>query len=160
VVQLRTILVLVSSLLIVSLLPAGASAQSSSDPSAGSPPGVVYQLPLAKGRTDAAPRGKGSGGSKADSSGSKGASLYRSENNFGSSSQVPGSAGVDPNNSNKTGGHRSRTDLSGTGDPSLPAAAVDSGNTSLPGSLGLLALLVVAGVGIGFIALRSRRLGR
>jgi hypothetical protein len=149
--HLRTLSVLVSLLLIVSLLPAGASAQSSSDPSAGSPPGVVYQLPLAKGRTDAAPRGKDSGASNADSSGSKGSSLYRSENNFGSSSQVPGSADAD---SNKAGG------VAGTGDPSLPAAAGDSGNASLPGSLGLLALLVVAGVGIGFIALRSRRLGR
>jgi hypothetical protein len=159
VVHLRTLSVLVSLLLIVSLLPAGALAQSSSDPSAGSPPGVVYQLPLSKGRTDAAPR-KDTGGPNADSSGSKGGSLYRSENNFGSSSHVPGSAGVDPNNSDPTGRHRSGTDLSGRGDPSLPTAAVDSGNTSLPGSLGLLALIVVAGVGIGYIALRSRRLGR
>jgi hypothetical protein len=90
------------------------------------------------GRTDAARRSKDSGASNADSSGSKGGSLYRSENNFGSSSQAPGSAGADPNSSNQAGGQRSGTDQSGTGGPSLPAAAVDSGNTSLPASLGLL----------------------
>ena len=162
-VHFRTLPVLVIPLLIVSLLPAGAGAQSSSDPAAGSPPSAVYQIPLAKGRTDAAPRRKDSGASNTDTSGSKGGSLYRSENNFGSSSDVPGSAsdatgsaGGDPTDSNKAAGG----DLSGTGDSSLPSADVDSGGTSLPGSLGLLALIVVAGAGIGFLALRSRRLGR
>jgi hypothetical protein len=160
VVHLRTLPVLAIPLLIVSLLPAGAAAQSSSDPAAGSPPSAVYQIPFAKGRTDAAPRRKDSGDSNADASGSKGGSLYRSENDFGSSSEVPGSAGADPNSSNKAGGQRSGIDLPGTGDPSLPSAAVDSGGTSLPWSLGLLALIVVAGAGIGFLALRARRLGR
>ena len=162
-VHLRTLPVLVIPLLIVSLLPAGAVAQSSGDPAAGSPPSAVYQIPLAKGRTDAAPRRKDSGASNADSNGSKGGSLYRSENNFGSSSDVPGSAsdaagsaGGDRKDPEKTAGG----DLSGTRDSSLPSAAVDSGGTSLPGSLGLLALIVVAAVGIGFIALRARRLGR
>jgi len=164
-VHLRTLPVLVIPLLIVSLLPAGAVAQSSSDPAAGSPPSAVYQIPLAKGRTDAAPRRKDSGGSNTDAasntdaSGSKGGSLYRSENNFGSSSEVPGSAGADSNNpadsNNSNGGYPAAT-----GDSSLPSADVDSGGTSLPGSLGLLALIVVAGAGIGLLALRARRLGR
>jgi hypothetical protein len=162
--HLRMLPVLVIPLLIVSLLPAGAGAQSSSDPAAGSPPSAVYQIPLAKGRTDAAPRRKDSGASNtdasgSDASGSKGGSLYRSDNNFGSSSEVPGSAGADSNNSadsdNSNGG-----DPAATGDSSLPSADVDSGGTSLPGSLGLLALIVVAGAGIGFLALRARRLGR
>jgi hypothetical protein len=77
---------------------------------------------------------------------------------------VPGSAGPDANNSNKDGnsnqdGAQSSAGLSGTGDLSLPSAAVDSGNSSLPSSLGLLALIVVTGVGIGYIALCSRRVG-
>ena len=163
VVHLRTLPVLVSLLLIVSLLPAGAAAQSSSDPAAGSPPSAVYQIPLGKARTDAAPRRKDAGASNTDASGSKGGSLYRSENNFGSSSEVPGSdvpgsAGGYPKDSNKAAG-QSGTEVLGTGDPSLPSASVDSGGTSLPWSLGLLALIVVAGAGIGFIALRARRLG-
>lgn len=170
VVHLRTLPVLVSLLLIASLLPAGAAAQSSSDPAAGSPPSAVYQIPLGKARTDAAPRRKDSGASNTDASGSndasgsKGGSLYRSENNFGSSSEVPGSdvpgsAGGNPKDSNTAAG-QSGTGVVGTGDASLPSAAVDSGGTSLPWSLGLLALIVVAGVGVGFIALRARRLGR
>jgi hypothetical protein len=166
-VHLRTLPPLISLLLIVSLLPAAAAAQSSGDPAAGSPPSAVYQIPLAKGRTDAAPHRKDSGASNTDASGSKGGSLYRSENNFGSSSQVPGSAGADsnnsadPNNSNSADPNNSNGGGPGvTGDSSLPSADVDSGGTSLPGSLGLLALIVVAGVGIGYIALRARRLGR
>src|SRR5215207_4226677 len=161
-VHFRTLPVLVIPLLIVSLLPAGAVAQSSSDPAAGSPPSAVYQIPLAKGRTDASPRRKDSGGSNTDAasntdaSGSNGGSLYRSENDFGSSSEVPGSAGADSNNSADSNGG----DPASTGDSSLPSADVDSGGTSLPGSLGLLALIVVAAVGIGLLALRSRRLGR
>jgi hypothetical protein len=164
--HLRALPALAISLLLAALLPAAASAQSSTDPSAGSPPAAVYQIPLANGRTDAAPRSKHSGGSSADASGSAGSpsgssggSLYRSENNFGSSSEVPGTADAGPADSDKAGG-QSTTDRSGTGDPSLPPAAVDSGHTSLPASLGLLALIVVAGAGIGYIALRSRRLGR
>jgi hypothetical protein len=166
VVHLRTLPVLAIPLLIVSLLPAGAAAQSSSDPAAGSPPSAVYQIPFEKGRTDAAPRRKDSGDSNADASGSKGGSLYRSENDFGSSSEVPGSAsdapgsaGGDPKDSKKPAG-QSGTEVLGTGGTSLPSAAVDSGGTSLPWSLGLLALIVVAGAGIGYLALRARRLGR
>jgi hypothetical protein len=157
------------SLVVGAMLAPAATAQTTGDPAAGSPPRAVYQIPLERGRSDAAPRkrsketapsaGKGNDGSGGSSSGS----VYRSENGFGSSSHVPGSAGGNPNNSDKDpskDGAHSRADLSGTGDSPLPSGAVDSGNTSLPGSLGLLALIVVAGVGIGFIALRSRRLGR
>jgi hypothetical protein len=116
------------------LVPA-ATAQTPDDPPAGSPPVAVYRIPLEGGRTDAAPRNRKtapvSGGS--GSGGSASGSLYRSENNFGSSSQVPG----------------------GISDPS-PS---DEGETSVPAAVSLLALIAVAGVGTGVIAVRSARRG-
>lgn len=63
--------------------PPAASAQLPSDPPADSPSGTVYEIPLDGARRDAAPRGGGAGGSGTTGS-------IRSENNFGSSSQVPG----------------------------------------------------------------------
>jgi hypothetical protein len=66
--------------------PAAALAQDpgANDPSAGTPAGTIYQIPLDTARHDAAPRPKGG------SSTSGGGSPLRSENDFGSSSQVPG----------------------------------------------------------------------
>ncbi len=61
------------------------------DPSAGSPAGVIYQIPLDNARRDAAPvlhvgshGGPGSPGSSSDPS------SIHSENGFGSASSVPG----------------------------------------------------------------------
>jgi hypothetical protein len=66
--------------------PAAVLAQDpgANDPSAGTPAGTIYQIPLDTARHDAAPRPKGG------SSTSGGGSPLRSENDFGSSSQVPG----------------------------------------------------------------------
>jgi hypothetical protein len=110
----------ICSLLCVVLIamPAGATAQSRpSDPEADSPSGVVYELPVDRARKDAAPRrgssrqdggedtnsgagspGGGSSGNGSSGSGTDGTGLVagsnetsiRSENNFGTSSQVPG----------------------------------------------------------------------
>lgn len=129
------------------MLPAGALAQDSgptvreaesSDPAAGSPSGVIYELPLGRGRRDAAPK-NGSG----DSSGS----LYRSENKFGSSSEVPGSK--DSESSSTDDDDEDGALTSGT--------PPDSGDTSEWRTFGLVALILVVGTGIGVLAWRGRR---
>lgn len=134
------------------------AAQGSGDPSAGSPAGAVYELPFEKGRRDAAPKGDGdagTGGPNSDGSsgggeasgdeGAEGAngSLFRTENNFGSSSRVPGSGdtGAVAGEEAKSGALASDSD---TGDPS-PAR-----------SYGLLALTALAGAGIG-LAMRRQQ---
>ena len=107
--------------LILALAPAGAAAQSHaapSDPDADSPSGVVYELPLDQARKDAAPRkggGKGNGKKGSSGNGSSGQgsdparsdTAIRSENNFGSSSQVPGVSGggsEDQDDDDRSGG--------------------------------------------------------
>jgi hypothetical protein len=165
-VLLRALSFIVVSVLFALLPASPAFAQDPGDPSAGSPPGVVYQLPLDRGRGDAAPTRKGgqngSGGGSGNQSGSGSGSgssssgesdgadpsFYRSENNFGSSSRVPGVGG----GAGGTGG------AAGEGVPALPTAAdVDSGSTSVPETVGLLALIGAVGTGIAFMAIRSRR---
>jgi hypothetical protein len=118
--------------------PNSAAAQTGDDPAAGSPPRAVYQIPLEGARRDAAPRKGDSDAGPAGTGGSGGStsgSTYRSENNFGSSSHIPGAAAA-------------VTD---------PQPSVDEGETSVPAAVSLLALIAVAGVGIGVIAGRSRR---
>jgi hypothetical protein len=130
------------------LLLAGPSmAQTTNDPSAGSPAGAIYQLPVGGGRADAAPKdgGDGEGGSAAATGGSGGQTagndLYRSENNFGTSSRVPG----DP-----------RRSAEGAPSPDASqAAAVDTGSTSEAAAFSLLGLIIAGGIGIGLISRRS-----
>jgi hypothetical protein len=167
-VRLRALSVIVISVLIALLPAASALGQDPGDPSAGSPPGVVYQLPFDHGRGDAAPtKGKGGGdgsagsGGSADSGAASGSSddvsFYRSENNFGSSSQVPGASGA---GTGKGGSDAAGTSGSGGSGSSLPTSAgVDSGNTSVPESIGLLALIGAVGAGVAFMAIRARRHG-
>lgn len=85
---------LVAALLI---LPGVASAQSpSSDPQSGSPPGVIYELPLESGRDDAAPRGRSGGERRSQrrgGGGSGGASGGSSGGGSGSSAARSGSGG-------------------------------------------------------------------
>ena len=96
-------------------VPAASGAQGvPSDPKADSPSGVVYEIPAERGRKDAAPRGEarqpgqettdggssgggssGGGSSGGDSAGSTAVggtseTSIRSDNNFGTSSDVPG----------------------------------------------------------------------
>lgn len=88
------------------LLPAAAQAQdpADNDPSADSPAGSVYEIPLERARRDAAP---GGGGGRGSDEGSE--SPIRSENGFGSSSTVPagapagGTAGGDGDGTGTTG---------------------------------------------------------
>jgi hypothetical protein len=122
-------------------------AQSSTDPSAGSPAGTVYELPVDKGRTDAAPGRKGDGGGGGDESGTAdGGSLYRSENNFGTSARVPGAPP-------KLRPPADDDDIEQAAVSSEPAS--DQGGPSESGAVALLGLLAAGGIGIGFLSRRS-----
>jgi hypothetical protein len=163
------VLSLVSAVLMA--VPAGSAAQGvPSDPEADSPSGVVYEIPVEQARQDAAPKrtrrsdgpsgtaGAGSGGSSgssgsggggtssgADASHTKQTSI-RSENNFGTSSKVPGASG---------GGGRSLGDLAKS------SVETGAGTTSGPDDgvvFPLVALLLAVGAGIGVVAGR-RALG-
>lgn len=165
------------------LLPAGAGAQGPqappSDPEADSPSGTVYELPLERGRKDAAPRerprrktarkpGNGSrrGGSPSPSNGAGASgggtgSPIRSENNFGSSSRVPG---VDEDDDRAdAGGSASGSRGDGNGRPGGTAAiGIDPGPSSSDGPtwgliVPLIAMLVLLGVTAGTLAGRARR---
>jgi len=121
-------------------------AQSSTDPSAGSPAGTVYELPVDKGRTDASPEKKGGSGDD-DGGGTGGGSLYRSENNFGTSARVPGAPpGLRPRDDDES-------DVEQVAVSSEPAS--DQGGPSESGAIALLGLLAAGGIGIGFLSRRS-----
>jgi hypothetical protein len=169
-------------------MPAGASAQSQpSDPEADSPSGVVYELPVDRARKDAAPKrrsspggggsesggpgggspggGSGGGGSSGDG-GAAGESEVgiRSENNFGTSSQVPGADGA----ASDLRGNRPAPDAPGEDDgggsidelgqlaPSSAASAAKGPSDSVV--FLLLSALVAVGAGIGVVA--GRRAAR
>jgi hypothetical protein len=147
-------------------VPAGSAAQGiPSDPEADSPSGVVYEIPAEQGRKDAAPErntrrsgevapagtsgGSGSGGSSGGaatgSSGSGGATKptsIRSDNNFGTSSNVPGA-------SRRKSDGGSVNDLA-KASVSNTAAASDGPSEGVVYSL--VALLLAAGAGIGIFA--------
>jgi hypothetical protein len=148
----------------LALLPAAAQAQTADPgaPAAGTPPANQYQIPLQAGRRDAAPP-------KAQRNPNPG-SLYRSDNNFGSSSIIPG----DPRSGGGDGGAGG---AGGTGDNpagSGPGAGSGSGSVSGSGSSddggGLdtgapsevaayttLPLIVLLGAVIGVAGVRMRR---
>jgi hypothetical protein len=167
------------------LLPVGASAQGSqspaSDPEADSPSGVVYELPLEKGRKDAAPRNSARrkateerGGSVR--SGGSNSSPIRSENRFGSSSQVPGvdddradaggaaggSGGDGDGRAGGGSGSRDSVGDQGTAAAAVGTAGIDPAASSSEGPswglvVPLLALLLLLGVTAGALAGRARR---
>jgi len=167
------------------LLPAGADAQGSaapaSDPEAGSPSGTVYQLPLDRGRKDAAPRnrsrrqgarrpgdatGRNTAGGGTDSP-------IRSENNFGSSSQVPGVDDDRADAGGATGGSGDGGDGRTAGEspsgedgtntaPSAAAIGVDPTARSSDGPswgliVPLIGILLLLGITAGTLAGRARR---
>jgi hypothetical protein len=170
-------------------MPAGAPAQSvPSDPEADSPSGVVYELPVDRARKDAAPKrrsspggggsqsdgqGGGSPGGGSDGSGSGGGSTgegaaageselsIRSENNFGTSSNVPG---ADPARRARKGA----SDVPGEEDAGGPIEDLGqlAPSSAAGGSEGpsdgvvflLLGALVAVGTGIGVVA--GRRAAR
>jgi hypothetical protein len=177
------------SLLLLPLLahaPAayGAStAASPGDPPAGSPSGSVYQLPFEKGRADAAPKGSGGtsatgpgggGGGGGGATGSEG-SYYRSENNFGSASRVPGApVGGSGAGQSTGGGSAAHGGVGGSGggtggetgsgggagaSSGVNASEVtDSGNTSSATNIILLAAIGLIAIGVGVVGARANRL--
>jgi hypothetical protein len=178
--------------LILALAPSGAAAQSHaapSDPEANSPSGAVYELPLDRARKDAAPR-RGGGGNRSNGQGSGGDparsdTSIRSENNFGSSSQVPGvssgegdddgsGAGSGSGGSNGSGGSGSGGSGSGgdggseSDDPLAKSRAEElasraTGTPVAPGGpsngvvIPLVAALLAVGAAIGIVAGRRAR---
>lgn len=176
------------------MLPVGASAQETqqpSDPEADSPSGVVYELPFDRARRDAAPRRgerngrkRGDGGAGGPTDGGSGGgpapgrepTSIRSENNFGSSSQVPGlddgtdlaaggSDGADDGrgfrreNGASTGGGGPGTGVptGAGGSPLHDPTTASSGGPSDATIVSLLALIVIVGGGLGVMAARARR---
>jgi len=141
-----------AGLLCLALLPAPAAAQEM--PSAGSPSGAVYEIPVEGGRDEAAPRAPGGGGTTAAPAGS--AAPIRSENGLGSSSVVPGApagaaggeASADP-----PGGSAGAGDGGGAPEASIPpgsavAAAGSAPSTARTFLLAGLAALVALGLGL------------
>lgn len=164
-------------LLTASLHPATAYS-APGDPPSGSPAGAVYQLPLQQGRSDAAPGG--AGGTAAGGGGGGAGSLYRTENNFGSSSRVPGlaagaagavgaagaagaagavgnSAGSGPGSGSSAAenGAGATPDGQGEGEALRAGAAADEGNTSVAAGFVLVAAIGLLAAGAGAL---SRRL--
>lgn len=157
--------------------PAGSAAQGvPSDPEGDSPAGVVYEIPAERARKDAAPRGAApqsendsgqSGGGQPGSGGSGGGSddgssavggasdtSIRSDNNFGTSSNVPGAG------ENGAGGSG---DEGSVGDVASKAAASTAASADGPSDgivFPLLAIVIVAGAGIGIVAGRRALGGR
>lgn len=104
------------------------------------------------GRKDAAPRGGDSGTNPS-------ASTFRSENNFGTSANVPG----DPGGGGASGSGGSGSGGSGSGeggDENLSAleqaAAIDTGDPSPGGGYALLIVVALGGVLLGVAAARVR----
>lgn len=145
------------------------------DPPTGSPAGAVYQLPLEQGRSDAAPKGNGGTGAQAggkpsdsgDGEAGESSSLYRSENNFGSSSQIPGVARAGTNGDgagNVAGtagasGHSAGGAAAGAGSAAIAGGTIaaetaDTGNTSIPASIVLLGAIALLAVAVGILSRR------
>ncbi|HMJ73516.1 MAG TPA: hypothetical protein VK471_09160 [Solirubrobacterales bacterium] len=168
---------LLGSLLLAASLHPLTAYSAPGDPPSGSPAGAVYQLPLEQGRSDAAP--KGSGGTGAEAGGNTGSSaagageaaesgsLYRSENNFGSSSRVPGVApagakGGSPANVAGAAGDRGQSAGGAAGGAGSAAIAggiiaaetADTGNTSIPASILLLGAIALLAVAVGILSRR------
>jgi len=155
------------------MLPVGASAQETqqpSDPEADSPSGVVYELPFDRVRRDAAPRrgerngrrragSRGDGGAGGQTDGGSGGgpapgrepTSIRSENNFGSSSEVPG---LDDDADLAAGGSLGRD--GGNGFSRQPTTA-STGGPSDAAIISLLGLILIVGGGLGVMAARARR---
>jgi hypothetical protein len=172
--------VIVSLALVGPVAPSGAAGLPS-DPSPDSPSGTVYALPLDSARRDAAPRtAPGQGGrSHTGETNSEQAgydSAIRSENNFGSSSDVPGvgatgagsaASGAEPATSGaaaaqdrRSGGSSAQSqtgsDTAGGADGDVRfsnASSTDEGSgPSEPAVLALLGAVVLVGAGLGAVA--------
>lgn len=163
-----------SLLLLAASLHAPTAYSAVGDPPTGSPAGAVYELPLERGRSDGAPTlgGGGSGGDGTLGGGQPGeaTSLYRSENNFGSSSRVPGiaaagAAGVAAAGAGAGGVADSSPGVAGEsgGDDGGSAGAAgalargeiaDAGNTSTAAAAVLLGAIALLAAAIGYLSRR------
>jgi hypothetical protein len=160
---------LVSLLLLPASLHPSTAYSAAGDPPSGSPAGAVYQLPLEQGRSDAAPKGSGEPGVRSGGDGgpseagrttssgdpSESGSLYRTENNFGSSSHVPGVT------STGGGGAGGATGGGGGGSAAIPGGAVaadaaDTGNTSITAGIVLIAAIALLATAVGVLSRRFR----
>jgi len=171
------------------MLPVGASAQETqqpSDPEADSPSGVVYELPFDRARRDAAPRrgerngrrragapgdgGRGDGGAGGQTDEGSGGgpapgrqpTSIRSENNFFSSSRVPGlvdGTDLDGASAGTGGGGTPSTGLqTGAGrSPLQDPTTASTGGPSDATIFSLLGLILIVGGGLGVMAARARR---
>ena len=166
---------LVVALSIVLLLPGAAAAQQSpSDPEPNSPSGVVYELPFDRGREDAAPRKPDSRDLRDDHDGDRERSSIRSENNFGSSSIVPGvddgedvapsSGGSSdgggeggPGASGGKGAGGSAGGESGAGGPPALTAVSAADEPSDSAVVLVLTLILVVGIAVGLLSSRAWR---
>jgi len=131
----------------LALVPSIALAQQGAPlaPAAGSPPGQQYQIPLESGRDDAAPK-RGA----QDQGDQGGSSSYRSENNFGSSSVVPGDPrGTQASDANGTGDASTDASADASAASFDPDASADTGNTSDVATFGMLALILLLGALVG-----------
>jgi hypothetical protein len=139
----------------LALLPSAAFGQTADPgaPAAGTPPANQYEIPTQAGRKDAAPpnaqRNANSG------------SLYRTDNNFGTSAIVPGDPRDGGGNGGSggtggTGGTGSGTG-SGSGSGSGDSGGLDTGAPSELATYTTLPLIVLLGAVIGVAGVRMRR---
>ena len=145
------------------VLPSAAAAQTG-DPSPGTPQANQYEIPVQAGRHDAAPT--------KDQASSGGGSLYRSNNNFGSSSVVPGdpggggggpAGGAGAGGAGGGGGGGGVAGAAGAAAGVAGAAVASSGDTLDTGSPSTsaayttLPLIIILGIVIGIAGVKMRR---
>jgi cobalamin biosynthesis Mg chelatase CobN len=154
-------------------IPSTAAAQSvPSDPEADSPSGVIYEIPADRAREDAAPRRETPRRETQRSQGNGGTAgseiSIRSENNFGTSSDVPG-ADADGGRSDGTrkgagaSNGESESDGNSVADVASDAARSSAATTDGPSDgvvFPLIVVLVAAGILVGVVAGRRAFRGR
>jgi cobalamin biosynthesis Mg chelatase CobN len=156
---------LVSAVLMT--IPSTAAAQSvPSDPEADSPSGVIYEIPADRARKDAAPipdtqrsQGKTDGGDSTDDTAAVGGESeisIRSENNFGTSSKVPGAA-ADRERSDRT---RDGNSVANVASDAARSSAATTEGPSDGVVFPLIIVLVAAGILVGVVAGRRAFGGR
>jgi len=139
----------------------------------------VYELPFEKARAEAAPKVSGGTEGPTSTPGTVGeedegsGSYYRSENNFGSSSEVPGTEAPSSESAGRgeaagqgdssQGGSGQSGETGSPGDRSVTgttasAQIADTGNTSTGASIALLVGIGIVAAGIGVFAARGKRL--
>jgi hypothetical protein len=145
----------------VLLFPSAAAAQTG-DPSPGTPQANQYEIPVQAGRHDAAP--------PKDQRSSGGGSLYRSNNNFGSSSVIPGDpgggggpaggAGAGGGSGSGGGGASGAAGAAGGAAGAAVAATrdvLDTGSPSTSAAYTTLPLIIILGIVIGIAGVKMRR---